>query len=278
MKYARLLFVLLLLGLVSRAAAEEAQRGLREWLGGVSRGLDNANTALVAGDLEKARSEVLKAYLDNYEVIEGWYGPGGAYAVEPLATRISQAEAGFHVILRSKSATEVKETIAQITKQIAQIGELAAVANVQLYPVARENETAVATNNFANARTTEGARLLADWKASDEAFRAGDTRAALRAVEKLYLEAFEPLESRLPSDLVGRVERIVHLQLRPALRDPGNEVRAQAAIVAASRSTPRVRLPGAGRGNQGVAEGSRPGEPAGPVVQLGAEQGHAGDA
>ena len=232
MKYARFLVVLLLLGLASQAAAEEAKGGLREWLSGVTSGLDKASVALVAGDLEKARAEVMRAYLDNYEVIEGWYGPGGAYAVEPLATRISEAEAGFHVVLRSSSVAEVKNTIAQIAKQITQIGELATAARVPLYPVTRESEATAQATKFENARTPEGAQLLADWKKSDEAFRAGDSEQALRAVERLYLEAFEPLESRLPQDMVGRVERIVHLQLRPALREPVNEVRARTAIAA----------------------------------------------
>jgi high-affinity iron transporter len=227
-----LLVVLLLLGLAGGVAAEELNGGLREWLGNVSRGLEKANAALVAGDLEKARAEVLKAYLDSYEVIEGWYGPGGAYAIEPLARRISEAEAGFHVVLRSNSATEVKSTIAQLAQQMTTIGELASAARVTLYPSARAAEAPPAANKFENARTTEGAQLLAGFKASENALHAGKTHDALRAVEQLYLEHFEPLESRLPQDMVGRVERIIHLQLRPALRAPGNETRANTALAA----------------------------------------------
>ena len=75
----RCLVVVMMLGLAGRALAEEPTSGLREWLGAVTRGLEKANAALEAGDLNKARSEALKAYLDNFEVIEGWYGTNGTY-------------------------------------------------------------------------------------------------------------------------------------------------------------------------------------------------------
>ncbi len=209
--------VLLLVGFAARLSAEEVPGGLREWLGGVTRGLDKASAALAANDIEKARAEALKAYLDNYEVIEGWYGPGGAYAVEPLATTITEAEAGFHVLLRSNSVGELKSTIAHLNKQVERIADLAAAAQVPLYPSAKAQEIPAARVTFDRAHTPEGKTLLTELNKAESALNSGNSEQALRAVESLYLEHFEPLESRLPQNLVGKVERIIHLQLRPAL-------------------------------------------------------------
>src|SRR6185503_17384608 len=111
----------------------------------------------------------LKAYLDNYEVIENWYGPAGAYKTEPLATTIAEAEAGFHTLMRSSSAEEVKATIAQLNKQIERIAALAAAAQVPLYPTERPQETPASTTTFEHARTPEGVKLLAGLNASDAA-------------------------------------------------------------------------------------------------------------
>ncbi|NJD09557.1 MAG: iron permease, partial [Gemmatimonadetes bacterium] len=58
---------------------------------------------------------------------------------------------------------------------------------------------------------------MLDRLALAEAAMAADRAAALEYVEGAYLEGFEPVESRLPAELVNRIERGFHLQLRPAL-------------------------------------------------------------
>jgi high-affinity iron transporter len=66
--------------------------------------------------------------------------------------------------------------------------------------------------------TEEISALAAELERGRVAYREGRRDEALTSVEHAYLERFEPLESRLPSDLVGRIERAIHLSLRPDIR------------------------------------------------------------
>src|SRR5687767_3423115 len=89
--------------LVVPVSVSAQQAGLPEWLSAVETGLANVAKSAEAGDLARARSQAMQIYLDHYEVIEGWYGPGGRYASLPLSSAISSTESAFHVLLKSTS-------------------------------------------------------------------------------------------------------------------------------------------------------------------------------
>jgi high-affinity iron transporter len=72
---------------------------------------------------------------------------------------------------------------------------------------------------------------------AESAHRNGDATAALAGVEAAYLEGFEPLESRLPAARVNRIEKLIHLELRPQLARAANP-----AVVALSFQQLRAEL------------------------------------
>jgi high-affinity iron transporter len=80
--------------------------------------------------------------------------------------------------------------------------------------------------------TVEISALTAEFERGRLAYLEGRREDALASVEHAYLEGFEPLESRLPSDLVGRIERAIHLSLRPDIRAGAPPARVDAAFAA----------------------------------------------
>ena len=80
------------------AAASPPERdGLIERLDAIRAGIADVERAIDAGDAEAARGLVLRLYLDEFEPIEGWWGPGGRYATSDLASAVSAGEAAFHL-------------------------------------------------------------------------------------------------------------------------------------------------------------------------------------
>lgn len=202
----------------SLPAREAGPTGLREWVSGVRVGLQRAVVLAAQGDIGGARAEATRTYLDYYEVLEGWYGQGGAYAREPLATRITSGEAAFHAILRSSTAAELQRSARELEASLADLESLGVRLGVPLYPGA-----VVSTRRIESSPQLEFVSAdLMPWQAGIAAAEAAHARGnfteALRLVERFYLEGFEPLESRLPTGLAGAVERIIHLELRPGLR------------------------------------------------------------
>jgi high-affinity iron transporter len=82
----------------------------------------------------------------------------------------------------------------------------------------------------APARTAEIRAVLDQLELAGETL-AIDRAAALAHVERAYLESFEPIESRLPGPLVSRIERAIHLELRPALAPGGDLAEARSSLV-----------------------------------------------
>ena len=207
------LFTLLLPLLIAATPAP----GLKEWAEAVRTGLQQAARAAESGNVDSARAHVLRVYLDYYEVIEGWYGPGGKYAHDAYEKQIATAEAGFHVLLRASSAQEFQRGALQLDRSVEQITAAILTAGVPLQPSGNASaEVAPATQR--ELTTTELAPWNDDLTKARLSLDAGDFDAVLSTVERLYLEGFEPLEARLPSEIVNEIERTIHLRLRPALK------------------------------------------------------------
>lgn len=217
-RWLALLTVVLLLP-ASLSGREAPRTGLREWVTEARTGLQRVMRLAADGDLAGARAEASRVYLDYYEVLEGWYGTGGTYAREPLSARIAAGEAAFHELLRSTNAAELQRSARELEASLADLGRLAVRLGVPLYPSGKVESNvqleASPERPFVSAE-------LVPWEASLAAAEAAHARGSytesLRLVEQFYLEGFEPLESRLPAGLTASIERIIHLQLRPALK------------------------------------------------------------
>ena len=214
-----LLMVLLLTPAVVLASAP--QEGLREWLSRVDSGLAEVVKRARAGNVTGARSQALKVYLDQYEVIEGWYGPGGRHAVPALAESITRAENVFHVLLQTSSASEMERAAAGLRQDMLALQRQAIELRVPLYPDLSQpllGPDASASAQPGELRTPEIRKIAALVSEAERAFASGRRAEAVLRIEEAYLEGFEPLESRLPGEVVGGIERTIHLQLRPALK------------------------------------------------------------
>jgi FTR1 family protein len=233
-------------------AAGIDETGLIERLETIREGLDGLERSLALGDQDGARSLAMRLYLDEFETIEGWWGPGGPHATPALASRVREAEAAFHALMQADDAA-LPEAAVRLRDALEPIEHEARRAGVVLRPDAASlSAPAAAEKNGTELvgppemRTAEIASLAAELERGRTAYAAGDRDAALAAVEHGYLERFEPLESRLPSDLVGRIERAIHLSLRPSIRtgDPVVEVDAMFAALYEDLALADARLSG----------------------------------
>ncbi|MEX2281373.1 MAG: FTR1 family protein [Gemmatimonadota bacterium] len=227
----RSLRLLLVLMLVPAAAFGSQQQGLPEWLGAIESGLSQVAKSAERGDLAGARATATQIYLDHYEVIEGWYGPGGHHAAPPLSAAIASTESAFHVLLRSSSAREVMITVSALRHDIRALERLAAEAKVPLYPDLQQSAAVSSKARMGRLQTSEIKSIAVLLEKAEAAFARGDHAGSVKLVEELYLEGFEPLESRLPSDIVSSIERVIHLQLRPALKSSDGTASARAGFV-----------------------------------------------
>ncbi len=202
---------------------------LTDWLASIRDGLSAARTAAAAGDAAAARTAALRVYLDHFERIEAYYGPGGPHAASGLTPLVSAAERRFHELLGAGSAAEAERIAAGLADAMLGIGDAARSAGVALAPEAPD----LAASDPApegTARTPEVAALLTSLGAARAAHEAGDGADALARVETMYLDGVEPLEPRLPGDVAARLERAIHIGLRPALAQGADAERVTAAF------------------------------------------------
>lgn len=217
-------------GASAQAAADTA--GLPAWLASARSGLAEAAEAAATGDMRAARSVALRAYLDDFETVESYYGPGGPYEAAGLSSRVTAGEQAFHELLRGGSdPASFRRLALSMQSQMDKIGASARAAGVPLVPAASvvASSGAVAGRSVGEAQTPEIRAVLAQLGDARSALAAGDARRALALVEAAYLNDFEPLEARLPGDVAGSVERAIHIGLRPALARSDTE-KAQAAF------------------------------------------------
>lgn len=214
-------------------------------------GLEHVERAAAAGDGEAAGRAVLRLYLDEFEPMEAFYGPGGPYAAPPLAERVMEGERAFHALIQAGAdSARIRERASALRAELARIREAAGAAGVPLRAVpgmaageraerlgspgeggaeaqpagARVALQGGSSGSAARAQTREVAALLEELEAAEAAYRAGDAAGALAGVERAYLDGFEPLEARLPAAQVSRTEALIHVRLRPLLaRGAGEE-------------------------------------------------------
>jgi high-affinity iron transporter len=161
---------------------------------------------------------------------------------------VGDAESAFHALIQADGPM-LQEAAARLREALDPIEREARRSGVVLVPdVGREpgSPGIAAPAGSQPMRSLEMVSLAAELERARAAYAAGDRDAALAAVEHGYLEVFEPLESRLPSDLVGRIERAIHLSLRPSIRagNPVAEVDAMFAALYADLALADAQLSG----------------------------------
>lgn len=224
---------LLLLGLLIPQAQVFSQTpSVYNWLDDLTRDVRQARAYAIQGRITEAQSLVLRAYLDRFETLEAYYGPAAKYTAAGLAEEVQRGEVAFHLLLRSADARAVEANAAAVERQLASIRTAIRSSGVQTTP-----EVEVAQVSAAHAvvqpdaaRSAAIRAPLEELSAAAAAYRAGDAARALALVEHAYLEGIEPLESRLPSRIVDRIEKSIHLGLRPAIRRNADAAAVSAMI------------------------------------------------
>jgi high-affinity iron transporter len=157
-------------------------------------------------------------YLDAYEPIENWYGPGAPHAVEPLATLVSRGERTFHGALQARDASALRARIRTLSAALEAIHVEALNAKVPLVPSAATLASATPESlavTIESLRSAEIRSIYASLSAAEAEYAAGRGRDALARIEDAYLQQVEPLEPRLPGPVTRRIESLIHLRLRP---------------------------------------------------------------
>lgn len=211
------------------------------WLDTLATRIEQAAAAASAG--QDTRAEALRLYLDYFERVEAYYGPGAPDAFEPVSGLVAGTEARFHQLLRAEAPAEAAAIARRIGADVARIEALLAEHPAAARPPSGADRAAAGpvaeppaeAASRRVARTPEIRAIMEQLAHAEAVLAGGDAAGALRAVERAYLEGFEPIESRLPAATVNRVERLIHLSIRPllaasaspaALRDPLASLRA----------------------------------------------------
>lgn len=206
--------------------------GIRQWVDDIRAGLDEVRV-----DPAASRSRVIDLYVGRQEYIEMYYGPNGELtgADHPeLAEAVRDQETLFHELMGLTGAAEVdaatvEAKVREIEAQTGRVMALAREAGVPLesHGTGEGGPDDAAVDSLAAGGFVDGdpgrvampeiRAVLSELGAAREAYRAGEGERALAVLERAYLEGFEPLESRLPGPNVQRVERLIHLTLRPGI-------------------------------------------------------------
>lgn len=199
------------------------QTSVYNWLDDVEHEVARARALAFRGDFIDAKNTVLRTYLDRFEGIEGYYGRDSKYGVPAVAEAVGAGEATFHALLQSRDAGALIANAEVLQKNLTAIRAAIRRSGIDTLP---ERRIEVVGDNTVVGPSAVGTRelrvMLGLLVRADAEYRAGRTQAAMSYVERSYLEGFEPLESRLPNQLVGRIEKAIHLQLRPAISSHEN--------------------------------------------------------
>ncbi len=241
-----------------------------EWIDDAVEGL----RALSTMPPEDAAARVVDLYVGRQEYLELLYARGGLVTGDRhprLDDQVRAAEVAFHELMaatRDESAADERAITEAVDRAIAHLLAVRASILDQELPVrptlpedlltAADRQTPKAgAPDDDGAGTPEIRAILEAFARADSAYAGGRHTEALGLIQSAYLDRYEPLEARLPSDLVRRTERLVHLSLRPALQKAGTGAdvhriigEARTLLLEADRALarPTSRMAGFGQG------------------------------
>lgn len=194
--------------------------GLEIWLQAVRENLAGVAQLEDASLEPTGASIIVRAYLDWFEPLESWYGPGAPHASQPLASALSRGETRFHALMQATGPLAMRSRLFALRATLDTIADLAEAAPVPKrltggdMPTGDEDERRAIAGP---ARTSEIASILETLSVARTRHDAGAAAEALELVERVYLQSFEPLEPRLPGPVSRKIESLIHLRLRPQL-------------------------------------------------------------
>ncbi|MGH7501178.1 MAG: FTR1 family iron permease [Longimicrobiales bacterium] len=216
-------------GVGGQEPARAPVAGLDGWLTAIDGGIrDLLNEE--GASAETWTASVLRLYLDQYEPLEAWYGPQRPHGAPELSAIVMRGESRFHALLQAREVSEQRASARLLLADVAAIRAEAREAGVPLVPTAPVESVEAGGRAIRpeQARTEEVRGMLVALGESRAAHEGGDAASALAGIESMYLQGFEPLEARLPGEIVRDVETLIHLTLRPQLARgaPDSEIAA----------------------------------------------------
>jgi len=197
------------------AAVEAGPPGLLSWL---EQAASETERLLALSDAELGATGVtrlLRVYLDAYEPIENWYGPGAAHETPWLSAQVTRGETAFHAALRAQGPAALRGAIDALRRELRALRAEAERAAVPLVP-GEVAWSAPATAVDASAlRSAELRSIRAALAIAEREYADGRAQSALSRIEEVYLQQFEPMEVRLPGAVTRAIESQIHLRLRP---------------------------------------------------------------
>jgi high-affinity iron transporter len=197
-------------------AAPARAATLADMVAGLKAALAEVAVTAEGGDPSASRSVAVRAYLDQMEPLEGYYGAGAPYGVAGLHEQVTALESEFHALLQDEDAAVIAARARRMSSALDGVLATARRAAVPLAPRVQVLSVDEAAAQGV-ARTQEIAAIVADIDEARAAYDAGESARALALVEHAYLEGFEVLEPLVAPSSVRRIESLVHLQLRPQL-------------------------------------------------------------
>ncbi len=218
--------------------------GLAEWVADIEQGLRGLPAGFASGGVpeEGWGRRVVDLYISRQEFIERYYGSGGILgAEEALGAEVTEAESRFHTLLTLTGGAEEPDSATLAAAVSALLGQLEVVvrdagsAGLPLDPRAaeprpqstgagggRDVDAAAAPAAGADRAAASGAEaqireLLAELEAAEAAYAAGEVEHARAALLAAYLDHLELVEPLLAPARAAQAERLIHLELRPAM-------------------------------------------------------------
>ena len=191
-------------------------------------------------DVVGAGRKALDLYISRQEYIEMYYGEGGRLkASAALGVEVDLAEARFHDLMKLFNAPPV-DPAAVSTAVKALDEQQARVLAEWLRGKTRLDRAALATAPAAPIteielpsgplQTDEVRGITASFEQAAAAYAAGDAARARSLVLSTYLDEFEPIESRLPSNITHDIEHLIHVRIRPAIERGESNVQVAGLI------------------------------------------------
>ena len=195
----------------------------------VARDLQAAHSLWSQGKSADAQNAVLRIYLDQYEPLEAQYGAASATPGSRAAAEITAGETAFHELMEAAGPKATEQSFAKLDSQLVRVRS--AVANAKA-PASTDVAIGAARPlpDASSAATPEIRSILLQLHATQSAYTRNERSRALALVEHMYLEQFEPLESRLPRATVDHAEKLIHLQLRPAISNGVDSAKVNALL------------------------------------------------
>jgi high-affinity iron transporter len=179
-------------------------------------------------DAGAAQRQALDLYVTRQEYIEMYYGAAGRLkASAALGAQVETAETRFHELMKLLGEQPVDVVAVAAAVKALDAQQARVLETWRREPTRLDRDAAAAPGTVVNAtedarpagklQTEEISAITTSFNEAAAAYQAGNADRARTIVLNTYLDKFEPIESRLPSNLTNRIEHLIHVEIRPAI-------------------------------------------------------------